>query len=263
MISVQLLLNGFAKIVKLLPLGIKNAGKQSIQVIYKSTERKINPILHYLSQWAMAFVLLFPLFTHAQAAYNQPSASELSYPSYIDSTSKDDTLDQEADYATIDEMNRKARITALKSALVPGWGQANNEQYWKIPVAYAALGATIFFWQDNHNKFKEFQKAYNLRTDGDTSTLDKFAPGVNNREPKYFSADGLQSAREFHRRYRDLNIILTGLVYVANILDAYVYAHLKDFDVSDNIAMSINTLQIDRDYNNQPSFKVGVTLKLK
>ncbi|PSR05860.1 MAG: hypothetical protein BRD49_03490, partial [Bacteroidetes bacterium SW_10_40_5] len=66
-----------------------------------------------------------------------------------------------------------------------------------------------------------------------------------------------------HRRYRDLNIILTGLVYVTNILDAYVYAHLKDFDVSDNIAMSINTLQIDRDYNNQPSFKVGVTLKLK
>jgi len=246
-----------------LPLGIKYVGKQSVQVIYKSTERKINPILHYLSPWAMSFVLLFPLFTHGQAAYNQPSASDLSYPTYIDSTLKDDTLEQEADYATIDEMNRKARKTALKSALVPGWGQASNEQYWKIPIAYAALGATIFFWQDNHNKFKEFQKAYNLRMDGDTSTLDKFAPEVNNRAPKYFSAQGLKSAREFHRRYRDLNIILTGLVYVTNILDAYVYAHLKDFDVSDNIAMSINTLQIDRDYNNQPSFKVGVTLKLK
>lgn len=263
MISVQLLIKRINETIKLLALVIRNDGKQNSRLNHKTAKHNPKPIVHCLRQGVLTVIILFPLFVDGQAAYNQPSASELAYPSYQDFTLEDDTLDQAANSVTIDEMNRKARMTALKSALIPGWGQASNEQYWKIPVAYAALGATIFFWQDNHNKFKEFQKAYNLRTDGDTSTLDKFSPEVNNQEPKYFSPDGLKSAREYHRRYRDLNIILTGLVYLTNILDAYVYSHLKDFDVSDDIAMSINTLQIDRDYNDQPSFKVGITLKLK
>ena len=124
---------------------------------------------------------------------------------------------------------------ALQSALLPGLGQVTNGQWWKAPIIYAGLGTLTGFIIYNHREFKKYQTAYAFRTDGDSSTIDKY--DFPNQSPP-FSQATLLLFREETRRNRDLSAIVLGVVYAANILDAYVFAQLKDFDVSDDLSFS-------------------------
>ncbi|MFH1005311.1 MAG: DUF5683 domain-containing protein [Bacteroidota bacterium] len=116
------------------------------------------------------------------------------------------------------------------SACLPGLGQAYNKKYWKIPVIYAGIGATVYFITDNNKSYKKYKQAYINKTDNDPNTIDT--------EPNYNEA-GLRELQNNYRRWRDLNIILTGLFYTMNIIDAYVDAQLITFDVSDNLSMNV------------------------
>src|SRR3954452_6819072 len=51
------------------------------------------------------------------------------------------------------------KIATLRSAILPGWGQAYNRKYWKIPIIYGALGTTagVFFY--NLKTYKLLRKA--------------------------------------------------------------------------------------------------------
>jgi len=116
----------------------------------------------------------------------------------------------------------------LYSAVLPGAGQAYNKKYWKIPIIYAGFGALIYSISYNQKNYTGYKEAYIQRTDGDVETVDSY--------PKY-STDNLKSLFEYYRRNRDLSYILTGTLYILNILDAYVDAELFYFDVSDNLSL--------------------------
>ena len=118
----------------------------------------------------------------------------------------------------------------LLSACVPGLGQVYNKKYWKPPILYAAIGTTIYFFQYNNQLYKEYKQAYINKTDLDATTVDNY---------KTYNPDQLRELEDYYHRYRDLNLILTGLVYTINVIDAYVDAHLKTFDISDNLSMHI------------------------
>ncbi len=119
---------------------------------------------------------------------------------------------------------------ALYSAVLPGAGQAANRKYWKVPVVYGLLGATAYGWHYHRTQYRTFRQAYLWRTDGDPATVDPFDPAVPNGYPKY-SETTLLEAMRYYRRYRDLMAMATVGVYVLNILDAYVDAHLAGFDL--------------------------------
>lgn len=53
-------------------------------------------------------------------------------------------------------------------SLVPGYGQAYNRQYWKIPLFYAGIGAGIYAGQHFHHKYQETEefKHFNYSTLG-------------------------------------------------------------------------------------------------
>ena len=72
---------------------------------------------------------------------------------------------------TIKDTTKKynPNIAIRRSALVPGWGQATNRKYWKIPLVYAALGTTTYLFFRNLKQYKEARQAYILATDGDLS----------------------------------------------------------------------------------------------
>ena len=42
--------------------------------------------------------------------------------------------------------------------------------------------------------------------------------------------------RDTYRRFRDYSVVALVLVYALNVIDANVFAHMADFDVSDNLA---------------------------
>jgi hypothetical protein len=105
----------------------------------------------------------------------------------------------------------------LRSAIIPGWGQYYNDSYFKIPVIWGAMGSFIYGWFYYDKFYRDARSEFN--------------------ESLLVTANGnsdLKRNRDFYRDERDLFTIYFVLVYVLNLIDAYVDAHLFDFDVSEN-----------------------------
>jgi hypothetical protein len=137
---------------------------------------------------------------------------------------------------------------AFYSAILPGLGQAYNKKYWKIPIVYGAMGTSIYFYVDNNKKYHRYRDAYKRRLAGFTD--DEF---------EYLDNSRLIQAQRFYQRNRDLSLLVTGLFYVLNIIDANVDAHLMQFNVNDNLSLNPEVYQNDINY--KPN--VGVTVNLK
>ncbi|MBJ6110212.1 hypothetical protein JAO73_14410 [Hymenobacter sp. BT523] len=123
---------------------------------------------------------------------------------------------------------------ALLATILPGAGQIYNRRWWKLPLVYGALGTVVgleVFYQQRYN---EFADAYNLVT-ADPTLLHSTRLGPRAR--LFNSADALNSGVIFYRGNRDIFYLYIGLAYGLQIVDALVDAHLKDFDVSDDLAV--------------------------
>jgi hypothetical protein len=143
------------------------------------------------------------------------------------------------------------KVATIMSAVVPGAGQIYNEKYWKAPIVWAGMGACIFFVRSNHILYKDYKGALLQRTDTSSIEPDKYLD--------IYSADQLIALQDQYRQSRDLFIIASSLVYVLNIVDALVDAHLFSFDVSDDL--SLNWQPFYR-YNVNTSNTAGLSLRL-
>ena len=123
------------------------------------------------------------------------------------------------------------KMATIMSACLPGLGQIYNKKYWKVPVIYAGLGTLGYFLITNRQYYLEFKKAYQYRTDGDSTTIDKYANTTA-------TPDQLKQYRDYYRSNLELTVILTTGLYLINIIDATVDAHLFNFDVSDKLALN-------------------------
>ncbi|MCB0396074.1 MAG: hypothetical protein KDD36_05450 [Flavobacteriales bacterium] len=121
------------------------------------------------------------------------------------------------------------RKAAIFSAVLPGLGQAYNRKYWKIPIVYGGLTGMYFLTRYNHSQYKLYRDEYVARVNQNVSAQDP--------ELSLIPDDGLLAAQDNFRRYRDLDIIVMGLIYGLNIIDATVDAHLYTFDVSDDLSL--------------------------
>lgn len=137
---------------------------------------------------------------------------------------------------------------AFYSALVPGLGQAYNKKYWKIPIVYAGLGAGIYFYSWNNKKYHEFRDEYKRRLAGTEDPNHPIYSGLDN--------DRLIRAQQFHQRNRDLSALITAGIYILNIVDANVDAHLMQFNVNENLSVSPDI------YQNQIDYKYNTGLRL-
>ena len=123
------------------------------------------------------------------------------------------------------------RKATIMSAILPGAGQAYNKKYWKIPVIYAGFTALGYFVVTNNKDYIIYKDAYKYRMDENEATTDDFV-GI-------YSAEDLVTLKNYYRRNRDLSVIGMSLLYVLNIIDASVDAHLFYFDVSDELSLNI------------------------
>ena len=141
---------------------------------------------------------------------------------------------------------------ALLSALLPGTGQAYNRKYWKMPIVYVAGAAGAYFIIDNARSYKSFRQAYIYRMDEDPATIDDYPQ---------LSAQQLQVYRESYRRNMELSVIVSAAVYLLQILDATVDAHLFDFDVTNDLALKWRpAMFLDKGYTY--GFSGGISLTL-
>lgn len=120
----------------------------------------------------------------------------------------------------------------LYSTLIPGLGQAYNKKYWKIPVIYAGFATLGYFIASNTVEYRKFRDAYNFISSGDTT-------GVPNEYATKYTSTSLLQGREYYRRNMELSYILSGVLYILNIVDAAVDAHFWDFDVGEDLSIRI------------------------
>ena len=129
---------------------------------------------------------------------------------------------------------------SMFSALIPGLGQAYNGDYWKIPIFYTGLGVCAYCWSTNQKQYQRYRNMY-LQLQDETYTGN-------------LSEENIKWYRDQYRRYRDYSIIATVLVYALNIVDANVFAHFNNFDISDDITLNVEPALIN------PVAPVGSTL---
>ncbi len=190
------------------------------------------------------------LFAHLPSALQPPDSVNILQPDSlmpfypdmrIDSVELQENIPHEAnDTLPADQQGRRGkdrdysdhsplRATML-SATLPGLGQVYNNRIWKVPIVYAGFGAIIYFIDFNNTEFQTFRSAYVARVDGNPNTSDDFP---------FYSTDQLERAMNFYRRNLEVTYIAGAALYLLQILDATVDAHLLDFDVGENLTMNI------------------------
>ncbi len=128
---------------------------------------------------------------------------------------------------------------ALRSAIIPGWGQVYNKKYWKVPIIYAGLGisAGVFFY--NLQTYQDTRLAYTIKSTNDSLRF--------NEIPDYLqpiSEESLRYYRDSYRQAMDYSILIFLLVWGLNVVDAAVDAHLKGFDVSPDLSLKFKPYYI-------------------
>lgn len=147
--------------------------------------------------------------------------------------------------AFVADTTHTAKKAVLLSTFIPGAGQVYNHRkktptrkgssnLWKVPVIYAGLGALVYSFSVNNSSFKTWNNYY-LERDADTTGTIHADPTHEAYSTRY-SLTSLESISNTYRRRRDLSVIGFIAVYGLNIIDASVYAHLYNFDVSDDIS---------------------------
>jgi hypothetical protein len=116
---------------------------------------------------------------------------------------------------------------AFYSAILPGLGQAYNKKYWKIPIAVGGIAAGIYFYQHNNKQYNRYRDAYKRRL-----------AGFDDDEFPRVTLDGLQRAQKTLKQNKELSLLITFGIYALNVIDANVDAHLLQFNVDENLALS-------------------------
>ena len=143
---------------------------------------------------------------------------------------------------------------AFYSAVLPGLGQAYNKKYWKIPIVYAAIGTGLYFYLDNNKLYKQYRNAYKRRLAGFTDD-EFYGPG----DTPFLSDEALIRAQRTLKRNKELSMLVTVGLYVLNIIEANVDAHLLQYNLDENLA-----LKPFMDFNN-PNYttQIGLSLDIK
>lgn len=151
----------------------------------------------------------------------------------------------------------------MRSLMIPGWGQAYNKQYWKIPFVYGIISipTVLYFYNNSFYKKTKFayEALYAYQNGGDTTLVKQIDKSIRNQDGTLLSLSSYQSYRNAFRQSRDYSVLWFLLAWGIQVADATVFGHLNQFDVSSDLSMEIT-----------PTFNpvtktpgLGLTLNLK
>ena len=143
--------------------------------------------------------------------------------------------------------------STLYSILLPGLGQVYNGEAWKVPIYWAGLATSYYFFNNSQTNYKRYRDIY------------RAASGEN--APDYdgpISAETALYYRDHYRRFRDYSILAMAAVYLLQVIDANVFAYMQDFELSDDISLHVEPVLLapDNALALHPSFSPGIRLGL-
>lgn len=214
----------------------------------------IKPKEKYKLLTVKVFTLLFCVLYVSNARAQQPdttagaSKDSVLYELVNDTVSNKDEIKAEKVKSLDTARNHSVSTATWLSVAFPGLGQIYNRKYWKLPIIYGALGATIYFIIDNNNSYNYYLDGFYQITA--TTENDLFLGVYDERQ--------LIELQNIYRKWRDLNIVLAGVAYALTILDAHVDAHLFYYNINDDL-----TFHWDPSIIQTPGLNTfGISLKL-
>lgn len=166
--------------------------------------------------------------------------------------------DAAVNYST-NEVSDIKKATTL-STICPGAGQIYNKSYWRVPIVIGGLASTIYTIDWNNRGYQRFKTAYSLRVDYEKNP-EKYPGGSPDEFRGSYTSTFLKNLKDSYRRNRDMCILLTAGVYILNIIDAHVDAHLKDFDISDDLAVNVEPYFGTTSVETKPTFGLNLNVK--
>lgn len=157
----------------------------------------------------------------------------------------------EDEQVSVQNSGHSPKKATLYSAIVPGLGQIYNKKYWKLPIVYGGLAASIYAIIWNTQQYNIYAEAFDTRVDGGQ---DQFY--------NIYSIPNLISLQNFYRNNRDLSVIIALAVYGLQILDANIDAHLFDFDVSEDLNIKAEPALLGGMFQSQ-TFGARITFNFK
>lgn len=160
---------------------------------------------------------------------------------------------------TVVKLKFRPQVATRRAAIIPGWGQATNKEYWKIPLVYGVLAIPTALYFYNDSWYSKTKYAYEAKFKAQAPTLDSSGLAGIDPQLKNLGLASLQSYRNTFRRDRDYSILYFILAWGLQVADATVFAHLKQFDVTDDLS-----LQVKPQFNpNTRTPGVGLVLNFK
>lgn len=145
--------------------------------------------------------------------------------------------------------NHSPRTAAIRSAILPGWGQMYNRKYWKLPIVYGALGVSGYVFFSNIQTYRDLRFAYQAKYKASLPVRNPNNPNQQGPfrdstdffriKPEYlpYDQESLRYNRDNFRRYIDYSFLFFIALWGLNVVDATVDAHLKAFDVSPDLSL--------------------------
>ena len=164
------------------------------------------------------------------------------------------SIKKEKPLTTTEQLLQKhnPKVAIALSAVIPGSGQIYNKKWWKVPIIYAGLGVSSYLIYDFAVKTKSYQNEYKYRINGQ----------LDNLNPKYsiYTDENVLALKNYYRRNMEISIAALAIIYLLNIVDAAVDAHLFYFDISDDLALSWSPYIGSNSLT--PSLQQGVSLAI-
>jgi hypothetical protein len=181
-------------------------------------------LVNYLPALLLAgFFLLAHTAVHSQANDSLASNKMAIKPVVRDSAYIADSI-----------RHKQIKKATIRSAIIPGWGQVTNKQTWKVPLVYAAIGIPAYLFFYNLEQYRILRDAYIILMDGDPSNDDQIPDNL-----KPLSPGSIQFYRDQYRRNVDYSALAFLIGWGLNVVDATVFANLRDFEVGDKLAMRV------------------------
>ena len=132
----------------------------------------------------------------------------------------DEIISYDAEYPS-------AGKATIYSILVPGLGQIYNGEAWKLPIYWGGLLGSAHFYTLNRTNYQRFRRIYREATDTETP----YTGPISAETALYY--------RNIYRRYRDYSVLAIAGFYLLQVIDANVFAYMHDFNIADDLAMSV------------------------
>ncbi|MRT91527.1 DUF5683 domain-containing protein [Ancylomarina sp. 16SWW S1-10-2] len=187
-------------------------------------------------------------------------------------------IESDTTYKAIEVEEHSPHKATLYSALLPGLGQIYNKKYWKVPILYAGIGASVYAISWNTGQYNDYKNAYfdftkylefKNQAEGDgieeptSKRFQKLSPDTDFSTTTSDYDDWFKTTfknkKDSYRHDRDLSYIILFGVYVINIIDATVDAHLTNFNINDDLTM---TIQPKMNYNPVSGNMLGLSCRL-